>query len=152
MTRKFLDAFHRNQKSASRRCSNYIFILHNSEFQPWWRHQIGKTFRVTGPLWGGSVGHRWILLTKVSDTELWFFLDVHLNKGLSKQTRCRWFETPWPSLRLRCNDVNKNILAGGVCLSCYSDMPQIPALCINWNRNTIWKYHKKTDSAWKQQA
>ena len=31
-------------------------------------------FRVTGPLWGESTGHRWIPLTKVSDTEPWRFL------------------------------------------------------------------------------
>ena len=34
-----------------------------------WKH-----FRVTGPLWGESTGHRWILLTKASDTELLCFL------------------------------------------------------------------------------
>ena len=31
-------------------------------------------FRVTGPLWGKSIGHRWIPLTKASDAELWCFL------------------------------------------------------------------------------
>ena len=31
-------------------------------------------FRVTGPLWGESTGHRWIPLTKASDAELWCFL------------------------------------------------------------------------------
>ena len=30
--------------------------------------------RVTGPLWGESIGHRWIPLTKASDTERWCFL------------------------------------------------------------------------------
>ena len=34
----------------------------------------GSIFRVTGPLWGESTGHRWIRLTKASDTELWCFL------------------------------------------------------------------------------
>ena len=33
----------------------------------------GNTFRVTGPLWGESTGHRWIPLTKASDAELWCF-------------------------------------------------------------------------------
>ena len=32
-----------------------------------------KIFRVTGPLWGESIGHRWIPLTKASDAELWCF-------------------------------------------------------------------------------
>ena len=39
----------------------------------WWRHLM-KKFRVTGPLWGESTGHRWIPLTKASDAELWRFL------------------------------------------------------------------------------
>ena len=34
----------------------------------------GKIFRVTGPLWGESTGHRWIPLTKAGDAELWGFL------------------------------------------------------------------------------
>ena len=31
-------------------------------------------FRVTGPLWGESIGHLWFPLTKASDVELWCFL------------------------------------------------------------------------------
>ena len=34
----------------------------------------GNIFRVTGPLWGESSGHRWIPLTKASDAELWCFI------------------------------------------------------------------------------
>ena len=39
----------------------------------------GNIFRVTGPLWGESTGYRWVLLTKASVTELWFFFDPYLN-------------------------------------------------------------------------
>ena len=52
--------------------------------QPWVRQleQIigmmtssnGNIFRVTWPLWGESISHRWIPLTKASDAELWCFL------------------------------------------------------------------------------
>ena len=35
---------------------------------------IGNIFRVTGPLWGESTGHRWIPLIKASVAELWCFL------------------------------------------------------------------------------
>ena len=35
-----------------------------------------NNFRVTGPLWGESTGHRWIPLTKASDTELWCFFFI----------------------------------------------------------------------------
>ena len=31
----------------------------------------GKIFRVAGPFWGESIGHRWIPLTKANDTEPW---------------------------------------------------------------------------------
>ena len=34
----------------------------------------GNIFRVTGPLWGESTGHRWIPLTKASNAERWCFL------------------------------------------------------------------------------
>ena len=53
----------------------------------------GNIFRVTGHLCGEFTGHRWIPLTKSSDAELWCFLDLPLNKRLSKQWRGCWFET-----------------------------------------------------------
>ena len=34
----------------------------------------GNIFRVTDPLWGESIDHRWIPLTKASEAELWCFL------------------------------------------------------------------------------
>ena len=34
----------------------------------------GNLFRVTGPLWGESIGHRWLPLTKASFVELMFSL------------------------------------------------------------------------------
>ena len=63
----------------------------------------GNLFRVTGPLWGETTGHRWILLTKASDAGIWFLFDLHLNKWLSKQQRRRWFETTSCSLWRHCN-------------------------------------------------
>ena len=36
----------------------------------------GNIFRVTGPLCGEFTGHRWIILTKASDAELWCFLSA----------------------------------------------------------------------------
>ena len=53
----------------------------------------GNTFRVTGHLCGEFTGPRWIPLTKASDAELWCFLDLRLNKRLSKQPWGWWFET-----------------------------------------------------------
>ena len=39
----------------------------------------GNRFRVTGPLWGESTGHRWIPLTKASGAELCCFLCAWTN-------------------------------------------------------------------------
>ena len=64
----------------------------------------GNIFRVTGPLWGELTGHRWIPLTKASGAELWCFLWSALSKGMSKQSRHRWFETPSRPLWRHCND------------------------------------------------
>ena len=51
-------------------------------------------FRVTGPLWAESIGHRWVPPTKASDAELWWFLWSSLNKRWVIQSRGWWFETP----------------------------------------------------------
>ena len=63
----------------------------------------GSIFRVTGPLCGEFTGHRWIPLTKASDAELWFLLNLRLNKRLSKHSRGWWFETPSRPLWRQCN-------------------------------------------------
>ena len=56
----------------------------------------GNIFRVTG--------HRWIPHTKASDVELWCFLNLLLNKRLSKHSWGWWFETPSRPLWRHCND------------------------------------------------
>ena len=61
-----------------------------------------NSFRVTGPLWGEFTGHRWIPLTKASNTKLWCFLNLRLNEGMSKQPKYRWIETPSRSLWCHC--------------------------------------------------
>ena len=53
----------------------------------------GNIFRVTGHLCGEFTGTRWILRTKASDAELWFYY-LRPNKLLSKQSWGWWFETP----------------------------------------------------------
>ena len=57
----------------------------------------GNTFRVTGHLWGESVGHRWIPLTKASDTEIWCYL-----WSVPEQTVEQTIETPviWDAIAL----------------------------------------------------
>ena len=64
----------------------------------------GNIFRVTGLLFGEFTGVRWIPRTKASDAELWCFLDLRLNKRLSKQSWGWWFETLSRPLWRHCND------------------------------------------------
>ena len=40
----------------------------------------GNVFRVTGPLWGEAIGHRWILPQRDSNVGFDVFFDVGLNK------------------------------------------------------------------------
>ena len=63
----------------------------------------GNIFCVTGHMCEEFTGHRWIPLTKTSDAELWCFLDLCLNKWLSKQSWGWWLETLSCSLWRHCN-------------------------------------------------
>ena len=87
----------------------------------------GNIFRVIGPLWGESTGHRWIPLTKASDAELWCFLWPRLTKWLSKQSRRRWFEIQSHSLWRHCY-VRRNI-STCICMVCHSST-------LTWHRYT----------------
>ena len=67
----------------------------------------GNFFRVTGHLCGEFTGTRWVPCTKASDAEFDVFFDLRLNKRLSKQSWCWWFETLSRSLWRHCNATNK---------------------------------------------
>ena len=45
----------------------------------------GNILRVTGPLCGEFTGHRWILLTKANDAELWFFICAWINDWVNSR-------------------------------------------------------------------
>ena len=53
-----------------------------------------QRFLINGPLWEEYTSHRWIPDTKGQVGEPKMFYDVSLMKLLTKQSRCRWFETP----------------------------------------------------------
>ena len=59
--------------------------------------------RLTGSLCGEITGDRWIPLIKASDAELWCFLDLRLDKQLSKKSKRWWFKTPSRPISRRCN-------------------------------------------------
>ena len=67
----------------------------------------GTIFRVTGPLCGDFTGHRWISPQRPVTRSFDVCFDQRLNKRLSKQSRCRWFETPSCSLWRHCNGPNE---------------------------------------------
>ena len=64
----------------------------------------GNIFHITGPWWGESTSHRLIPLIWPLTQSFDVFFDLCLNKLLSKQSRCRRFETPSCSLWCHCND------------------------------------------------
>ena len=107
----------------------------------------GNIFRVTGPLWGESIGYRWISLTKTSDARSFDVLfDVHLNK----QWRCRRFETPWRSLWHHCN-----VHAGMLLFASdrFTKPKSILSLAFQVNREVTMKYISKqnqiNDGCWR---
>ena len=59
----------------------------------WWRHQM-ETFSALLPFVRG--------IHRSSDAELWCFLDLRLNKRLSKQSWGWWFESPSRLLWRHC--------------------------------------------------
>ena len=69
----------------------------------------GNIFRVTGPSWRESIGHRWIPLTKAPVTRSFDALFVLGLKRMSKQARRRWFET-------HCSHYDVTVMRAGVTL------------------------------------
>ena len=67
----------------------------------------GNIFRVTGPLWVESIGHRWIPSQKQVARRLDVFFDLRLNKRLSKQSRRQWFDTLLRSLCHHCYEYRR---------------------------------------------
>ena len=64
----------------------------------------GSIFCVIGPLWGESTGH------PQQRPMTWSFgvlFHVCLKKCVRKQSRYRWFETPWRSLWCYCNEMRR---------------------------------------------
>ena len=55
-------------------CNLYMCPNHRKSMYVMMMSSNGNIFRVTGPLWGESTDHRWILLAKASNAELWCFL------------------------------------------------------------------------------
>ena len=66
----------------------------------------GNIFRVTGPLWGNSPVIGEFSSQRPVTRSFYVFLDLRLNKRLSKQSWDWWFETPSGLLWRHCNEKN----------------------------------------------
>ena len=75
--------------------------------ETWWHHQKGNIFRITDPLCGKFIGHRWIPPQRPVSRSFDVFFDLRLNKRFSKQSGRRWFETKSRSLWRHYNDYNE---------------------------------------------
>ena len=71
-------------------------------------------FRVTGDLCGEFTVHRWIPAQRSETRNFDVFLDLRLNKRLSKQSWGWWFETLWRPLWRQCNVTSVNKLWGNL--------------------------------------
>ena len=70
-----------------------------------------KYFPRYWPFVRGTTEHRWIPLTKASDTGIWCFLWYTPEQTVGQQSKRPWFETPSRSLWRNCNVLLEDILA-----------------------------------------
>ena len=77
--------------------------FHQMIFIPWWRHQMGTSSALLALCVGNSPVTGEFPKQKPVTWNFDAFFDLRLNKRLSKQSRCRWFETPSRSLWHHCN-------------------------------------------------
>ena len=69
----------------------------------WWRHQMQKFSALLALCAGNSPATGEFPSRRPVTRSFDVFLDLRLNKRLSKQSKCWWFETPSRSLWRHCN-------------------------------------------------
>ena len=92
----------------------------------------GNIFRVTGPLWGESTGHRWVPLTKASAAELWCFIwSTPEKKKKKKNGRVNNREAgDLRRHRAHCDVIVTSIPLAGSCITTHAqDMLEIYVNC-----------------------
>ena len=89
----------------------------------WWRHQM-EAFSALLTLCVGNPSLTRGFPSKRSVTQSFdVFFGMRLNKRLNKQTRCRWFETPWHSLCCHCNAIHQGYFTGTGATTWLTRMP-----------------------------
>ena len=109
----------------------------------------GNIFRVTGPFWGQSTGHRGFPSQRPVARSFDVFIALRLNKRLSKQSRWRWFETPSHSLWRHCDVVacSRLLHNSGRCrLTVNWGMGHSPQYVIVWSKYRLGKPLPTVDS------
>ena len=87
------------RSSAATVLDRWVLVFHLE----WWHHQMGTVSMSLAlcegnpPVTGGFPSQRPVM------QKFYVFFDLHLNKRLSKPSRCQWFETPSHSLWRHCN-------------------------------------------------
>ena len=79
---------------------------HGSYGFPWWRHQMDTFSMLLALCAGNSLVTGEFPSQRPVTRSSGVFLDLRLNKRLSKQSRGWWFEMPSRSLGRRCNEWN----------------------------------------------
>ena len=116
----------------------------------WMTSSNGNIFRVTGPLCGGGGGGGGCSpvtgefpTQRPATRSFDVFFDLPLNKRLGKQSRHRWFQTPWRSLWRHCNNIeNIEIRVTGLCAGNSPVTGEYPAqMASNAENVSIWWRH-----------
>ena len=81
----------------------------------------GHIFRVTGSLWGESIGGFPSQRSMTQSSYVFFYL--RLNKLLNKQSRRLWFGTPSRPFWRHCNAVTEKLTSLDNCNDYYKQMP-----------------------------
>ena len=85
--------------------TNHVVILTLAVYISWWRHKM-ETFSALLALCAGNSPTTGEFSSQRPVTQSFdVFFDLRLNKRLSKQWWCRWFETPSRPLWRHCNAI-----------------------------------------------
>ena len=101
----------------------------------------GNIFRVTGTLCGDWPIYNEFPTQRPVKWSFAVFFDLHLNKWLSKQSWCWWFETPSRCLWHHCNDDRNSRLC---------QIWKEPMLVINWGKHGKNPARSVNSTMWTQ--
>ena len=102
-----LDAFSTSSVPAQQTDTRPCYDLQCTGACSWWRHQMETFSALLAICAGNSPGTGEFPAQRPVTRSFDIFFDLRLNKWLSKQWWCWWFETLSPPLWRHCNVVNK---------------------------------------------